>query len=83
MSQVKVFGTDTCEMTQDTREYLDRLGVIYDYIDIEADRAAAQWVRGQNGGKERTPTLDIAGKILVEPGDAQLEQVLRSKQILG
>jgi mycoredoxin len=69
-------------MAQDTRDYLDRRGVIYDYIDIEADRAAAQWVRGQNGGKERTPTVDIAGKILVEPGDAQLEQVLRNKHIL-
>jgi mycoredoxin len=56
--------------------------VPYDYVNIEADRDAAEWVREQNGGKERKPTLDIAGEILAEPSNAALEQALRSKHLL-
>ncbi|HXE05385.1 MAG TPA: glutaredoxin family protein [Bryobacteraceae bacterium] len=82
MSQVKVFGADWCELTQGARGFLEHRGVPYDYVNIEADRDAAEWVREQNGGKERKPTLDIAGEILAEPSNAALEQALRSKHLL-
>ena len=45
---VKVYGADWCEDTTHAREYLDRLGVAYEYVDVEQDAAAAEWVREQN-----------------------------------
>jgi len=79
---VKVFGADWCHMTTDTLDCLKRLGVEYEYVDIERDPKAAAWVRAQNGGKEKKPTLDIDGTVLTEPDEEDLIEVLsRCKMI--
>ena len=80
---VKVYGTDWCEDTRHTREFLDRLGVKYQYVDIEQDAAAAAWVREQNGGKERKPTVDIAGQVLTVPSDHELTSALRERGLMA
>ncbi len=83
MAQVKVYGADWCSMTKDSRQLLDELKVDYDYTDIEQDASAAQWVRAHNDGKERKPTIDIAGQVLSEPSDAELKQALKDKKIIA
>ena len=80
---VKVYGADWCEDTRRTREYLDRLGVQYQYVDIEQDESAAAWVREQNGGKERKPTVDIAGQVLSVPSDHDLTGALRERGLMA
>jgi glutaredoxin len=82
MKTVRVYGADWCAMTNRTLEHLDELGVPYDYIDIDKNKQAAAWVKQQNNGKEKKPTLDINGTILVEPTDEDLDEVLRDQQIL-
>ena len=83
MFGVKVYGADWCEDTRHAREFLDRLGVKYQYVDIERDEAAAAWVRGQNGGKERKPTVDIAGQVLTVPSDHELTSALRERGLMA
>ncbi len=80
---VKVYGADWCEDTRHTREFLDRLGVQYQYVDIEQDEAAAEWVRGHNGGKERKPTVDVAGQVLSTPTDHDLTGALRERGLMA
>jgi mycoredoxin len=81
---VKVYGADWCEDTQATRESLDKLGVPYRYINVDEDAQAKQWVKQQNGGKQRTPTLDLGGQqILVEPDEQELEQALRGNGLIA
>ena len=41
MSKVEVYGADWCGDTQRTLRQLDRLGVAYDYIDVEQDEQAS------------------------------------------
>jgi len=82
MSQVKVYGADWCHDTQATLAELKELQVPFDYIDIEADPKAAAWVRDQNNGKEKKPTLDIDGQVLSVPSNQELQQVLREQQLL-
>jgi glutaredoxin len=79
---VKVYGADWCHMTTDTLNCLKRLNVEFDYINIERDKQAAAWVREQNHGKEKKPTLDIDGRVLTEPDDEELEEVLREMKLL-
>jgi len=79
---VKVYGADWCHMTTDTLNCLKRLGVEYEYVDIERDKQAAAWVRAQNGGKEKKPTLDIQGTVLTEPDDEELTDVLRRFKVI-
>ena len=66
-------------MTTDTREYLDQLGVDYDYIDVDDDPAASQWVKDQNGGKEKKPTVVVNGRVLTTPSEAALDAALRDE----
>jgi mycoredoxin len=80
---VKVYGADWCEDTRRTREYLDRLGVQYRYVNIEQDESAAAWVRERNGGKERKPTVDIAGQVLSTPTDHELTSALRERGLMA
>jgi len=80
---VKVYGADWCGDTRHTRAFLDRLGVPYEYVDIERDGRAAEWVREHNGGKERKPTVDIAGQVLSVPSDHELTAALREKGLMA
>ncbi len=80
---IKVYGADWCSMTTATREHLDSLGIDYDYIDVEDDKTASDWVKNHNGGKEKKPTLDIDGVILTEPSNKQLDKALREKGVLA
>ena len=79
---VKVYGADWCGDTQRTRRQLDTLGVPYKYINVEQDQQASTWVKQQNDGKERKPTVKIGQQVLAEPSDSELEQALRQEGLL-
>ena len=83
MHDVVVYGTDWCEDTEATRNHLDSFGVPYQYINIEQDPKAQDWVKQQNGGKQRTPTLNIQGQILVEPSERDLQLALRGRGLMS
>ena len=83
MFGVRVYGADWCEDTQHARELLERLGVSYEYVNIDGDEHAREWVREHNGGKERKPTVDVAGQILSTPSDHELTSVLRERGLMA
>ena len=80
---VKVYGADWCGDTKRTRAYLDGQGVKYEYINIEQDAQAAAWVKEQNGGRERKPTVDLGGQVLSVPSDEELAGALREKGLIA
>jgi thioredoxin reductase (NADPH) len=82
MERIKVYGADWCGLTRRTLNYLDKLGVEYDYIDVDSDRAASEWVKGHNNGKEKKPTLDIHGRVVTAPSNKELEEALRNEHVL-
>jgi glutaredoxin len=79
MSKVKVYGADWCGDTKRSLRHLEQSGVDYDYIDIEQDEEAARWVREQNDGKERKPTIDINGRVLSTPSNEELDAALQQR----
>ena len=83
MERVKVYGADWCEDTRRTLAQLDALGVAYDYVDIEVDAEAAGWVREQNDGKERKPTLKIGRRVLSTPENEELESALKEEGLVS
>jgi thioredoxin reductase (NADPH) len=64
---VEVYGADWCGDTQWTRRHLDSPCVVYQYINVEQDQQASAWVKQQNDGKERKPTVKIGEQVLAEP----------------
>jgi glutaredoxin len=84
MSDIQVFGTDWCEDTTRTREHLAALKIAYDYINVEQNAEAQQWVVQQNDGKQKTPTVKVANQIVLsEPSNAELEIALRKHRLLS
>ena len=83
MLEVKVYGADWCEDTRRTLEHLRGLGVAHRYINIEGDESAREWVRAHNEGKERKPTVDVAGQILSTPTDRELDSALRERGLMA
>ena len=79
---VEVYGADWCGDTQRTRRHLDDLGVTYQYINVEQNQQASKWVKQQNDGKERKPTVKIGGQVLAEPSNQELEQALRQEGLM-
>lgn len=83
MEKVKVYGADWCGDTQRSLKHLDSLGVAYDYIDVEQDEQASRWVKEQNDGKERKPTIKVGEQVLCVPSDQQLEGALRTSGLVS
>lgn len=80
---IKVYGADWCGDTKRTLSYLNNINVEYDYINVEKDPAASDWVKAQNDGKERKPTLLIGERVLSVPSEGELETALRSEGLLS
>ena len=83
METVKIYGADWCKDTQRTLELLRNLGVVYEYIDIEQDKQALQWVKDQNNGKEKKPTVKLGKQILSTPDSEELENALRKHGLIS
>lgn len=80
---VTVYGTEWCHDTTRTREHLDTLGVPYEFVDIDEDPDAREWVVRQNGGREMKPTVLIDGDVLSVPSDRELDEALREHDVLS
>ncbi|MEV4056071.1 glutaredoxin domain-containing protein [Amycolatopsis sp. NPDC049688] len=71
--KLTVYGASWCPDVKRSRALLDREGVEYSYVDVEADAAAEQRVRELQDGGRRIPTIVWEdGSFLVEPSDAEL-----------
>jgi glutaredoxin len=83
MSDIQVFGADWCHDTLRTRTHLESLGLLYDYLNVDQDAQARQWVMQQNDGKQKIPTVKVANKIVLsEPSDAELDIALRKNGLI-
>ena len=80
---VKVYGADWCGDTQRALNYLDNLGLDYQYIDVEQDAEAAEWVKNQNGGKERKPTITVGERVLSVPSESELDSALKQAELVS
>jgi glutaredoxin-like protein len=71
--KLTVYGASWCPDVKRSRALLDREGVEYSYVDVEADADAEQRVRSLQDGERRIPTIVWDdGTFLVEPSDAEL-----------
>jgi mycoredoxin len=70
-----IYSTPWCGYCHRLMKQLDREGVSYDVIDIEAEPAAADYVMSVNGGMQTVPTVVFPdGTALTNPSLAQVLQ---------
>lgn len=85
---IQVYGADWCGDTVRTLKYLDKLGVEYNYINIDDDSEGESKVLKWNQGKRRIPTLEVASDtsepvVLSVPSNNDLEAELKTRGHLG
>ena len=78
-----VYGADWCEDTQRSLRLLRRLSIAHRYLNIDEDLAALERAKTLNAGERRTPVIDIAGTVLVEPANAALTDALVTAQLIS
>ncbi len=75
--KITVYGTTWCWDCTRARRILDRHQIEFEFINIDKDRQAEEFVLKTNRGMRSVPTIVFPdGSILVEPSNKQLMQKL-------
>ncbi|WP_308492646.1 glutaredoxin family protein [Microbacterium terrisoli] len=79
---IKMFGAEWCRDCRRTKKQLDELGIDYEYIDLEADPAAAD-VAKEISGRTNIPVVVYPdASHHVEPTNAEVETKLRELSLI-
>jgi mycoredoxin len=75
--KVTMYSTPWCGYCRRLKTQMDREGIAYAEIDIEADPAAADYVMSVNGGNQTVPTVVFPdGTALTNPSLVQVKNQL-------
>lgn len=77
--RVEVLGCTWCEDTDRTRELLEKVGITYEFVDLDLSQEDEARAASFNNGVCRTPTVIFHeyDKVLVEPSDEQTYALLQ------
>ena len=73
---VTVYGRQWCGISQMVRRYLDRMGMPYDYVDLDHDPDAESRLSWLTGGRVRSPMVQIGDEMLVQPSVQEVARAL-------
>ena len=74
VGKITVYGTTWCWDCTRARKVLDRHQIEFEFINIDKDKGAEEFVLKTNRGMRSVPTIVFPdGSILVEPSNAELE----------
>ncbi|WP_121151436.1 glutaredoxin domain-containing protein [Microbacterium sp. AG1240] len=79
---VKMFGAQWCIDCRRTKKQLDELGISYEYVDLEADPAAADVAREISGRTQIPVVVYPDSTHHVEPSNADVEAKLRELSLI-
>jgi glutaredoxin-like YruB-family protein len=81
-AQITIYSTTWCAFCKTEKQYLDKLGIAYNYKDIEEDKAAYEELMSKNGGNfQGVPVTDIAGEIILGFDRAKIDAAIKAKNI--
>jgi mycoredoxin len=71
-----VYGRRWCGISQMVRRYLDRLGVPYEYVDLDQHPEIESQLSWLTGGSVRSPTIRLGDQLMVQPTTQELARAL-------
>lgn len=73
--KIIVYGADWCGDCRRAQQFFNQHNIPYEWINIDRDRQAEDFVLKVNNGMRSIPTIVLEdGSIMVEPSRAQLAQ---------
>ncbi|MFT4305393.1 MAG: glutaredoxin domain-containing protein [Microbacterium sp.] len=79
---VRMFGAEWCRDCRRTKAQLDELGIAYEYVDLDADPAAADVAREISGRTSIPVVVYPDATHQVEPSNADVEAKLRELSLI-
>jgi mycoredoxin len=79
---IVVYGRRWCALSQMVRRYLDRLGVRYEYVDLDLRPEAESRLRWLTGGRVHSPIVSVGDQLLVQPSIRELQRTLERRGVL-
>lgn len=71
--KITLYGTTWCGDTRRARKFLDEHQISYQWVDIDSDKNAEEYVKSVNNGNRSVPTILFPdGSLLVEPSTMDL-----------
>jgi mycoredoxin len=75
--KIVMYGKDWCRDCHSAKRWFDTHGIAYEYINVEEDEQAAEYMLKVNGGVGSVPTIVFPdGSFLIEPTGRQLDTKL-------
>jgi mycoredoxin len=75
--KIVMYGKDWCRDCHSAKRWFDTHDIVYEYINVEEDEQAEQYMRKVNGGRGSVPTIVFPdGSFLIEPTARQLDAKL-------
>ena len=75
-ARVILYMTRWCGFCVRTKRYLDAREIPYEAVDVDEHPEFDEQIRRASGGSRTVPTLEIGGKLLVNPSPAVIEAAL-------
>lgn len=73
---VTMYSTTWCGHCRRLSRQLDEAGIVYDVVDVDEQPELGERIVAETGGYRIVPTLEIGGRLLVNPSVAQVEVAL-------
>jgi mycoredoxin len=82
--QVTIYSTTWCAFCKTEKQYLTKLGIPFNYKDIEEDKEAYEELMTKSGGNfQGVPVTDIAGTLVLGFDRAKIDSTIKEKGIVG
>ena len=75
--KIKIYGADWCADCVNLKKFLISKGIDFEYILITDNQHAIDFVKKKCKGKTIIPTLEIDGKIYINPGIYALMKIIK------
>jgi glutaredoxin len=76
MKKVTVYGADWCESCHVLRDYLDSLGVVYEYKDTDLSANEEEMLEKLGVEDTTIPVVEIDGEMIVGSENPRIKELL-------
>lgn len=72
-----LYGANWCPDCRNTKMFLGEMGISYNWVDIDGNEEANEYIAKINNGKRVIPTVELtSGEAIINPSNATLAQAL-------
>ena len=77
--KIKIYATNWCGDSRRAKQFFINENIDFEWIDIDQDKEAAEFVKSVNNGFRSVPTIIFPdGSMLVEPSSYQLKDKFKT-----